>query len=93
MKNLTNKILIVNVILGLIIFLIAFFQTELGLTDHDYYYLALLLVIVFGMSIGGFFAGIIEHKYDVGKTTIGILGNIFLVVLFLSIFIIAIESN
>jgi len=65
-------------------YLAAYFWTQIGLTDNENIYLGLIGVIIFGLSVGGFFAGIAERK---GKITrIGIGGNLVLILLFLAAF-------
>ncbi|WP_121347143.1 hypothetical protein [Gillisia mitskevichiae] len=68
-------------------YLASYFWIELGLTDNDNIYLGLIGVMIFGLSIGGFFAGIVEKKWKGKITLIGIFGNLILTILLLTAFI------
>jgi phage-related holin len=59
------------------------FWTNLGLTDKQNVLLGFILVIVFGLSVGGLFAGIVERKYKTKNQFFGIIGNLILVILFI----------
>jgi len=82
----SNKILILNILLLLLTFLAANFWIQLGLTDNENIYLGFAGVIIFGMSVGGFFVGLIEKTSKGKKTLIGIFGNLILIILFLIVF-------
>ena len=62
------------------------FWTQLGLTDSENIYYALIGIIIFGISTGGIFAGIKELKSKGNKTLIGLIGNSILTLLFLIAF-------
>ncbi|MBZ0326174.1 MAG: hypothetical protein K8F54_01095 [Altibacter sp.] len=90
-QSLSTKILILNLILILLAFIVGFYWNELGFSNHDQNYLALAVIIIFGLSVGGLFAGIVEHNYDQMGAIIGIIGNALLIIISISIFILAIE--
>lgn len=85
-KGTTNKILLINVILIVLMFIANEFWTELGLTDSENIYYALIGIIIFGISTGGIFVGIKELKTKGNKTLIGLIGNSILTLLFLIAF-------
>ena len=62
------------------------FWTELGLTDSENIYYALIGIIIFGISTGGIFVGIKELKSKGNKILIGLIGNSILTLLFLIVF-------
>ena len=62
------------------------FWTELGLTDSENIYYALIGIIIFGISTGGIFVGSKELKSNGNKTLIGLIGNSILILLFLIVF-------
>lgn len=82
-KSTTNKLLLINVILIVLMFISNEFWTELGLTDSENIYYALIGIIIFGLSTGGIFVGIKELKSNGHKTLIGLIGNSILTLLFL----------
>ncbi len=86
MKSHSNKILILNISLIILTYLAAHFWIQLGLTDNENIYLGFIGVIIFGLSVGGFFVGITEKKRKGIITRIGIFGNLILTVLFLIFF-------
>ena len=86
MKSHSNKILVLNISLIIFTFLAAHFWIQLGLTDNENIYLGFIGVIIFGLSVGGFFVGISERKRKGIITRIGIVGNLTLTVLFLIFF-------
>ena len=85
-KPTTNKILITNVLIVILAFLADKFWTELGLTESDNIYFALVGIVIFGISIGGVLVGIKERKSKGNKTLIGLIGNSTLTLLFLIAF-------
>ena len=86
MKSISNKILILNIALMILTYLSAYFWTQIGLTDNENIYLGLIGIVIFGLSVGGFFAGIAEGKRKGKITRIGIGGNLILILLFLAAF-------
>jgi hypothetical protein len=62
------------------------FWTDLGLTNSENIYYALIGIIIFGISAGGVFVGIKELKSNGNITLIGIFGNSILTLLFLIAF-------
>jgi len=85
-KSTTNKLLLTNAILIVLMFIANEFWTELGLTDSENIYYALIGIIIFGISTGGIFVGIKELKSKGNKTLIGLIGNSILNLLFLIAF-------
>ena len=85
-KSTTNKLLITNLILFIIAFILDKFWTELGLTDSENIYYALIGIIIFGISVGGVFVGLKERKVKERKPLIGLIGNSILTLLFLIAF-------
>ncbi len=63
------------------------FWTELGLTNAENIYYALVGILIFGISIGGIFVGYKEFKEKKKLTLIGIIGNTILTILFLFAFL------
>jgi len=85
-KNTTNKLFLINVILIILAIIADKFWTELGLSESENIYYALIGIVVFGISVGGIFVGIKERKVKGNKTLIGIIGNSILTSLFLITF-------
>ncbi len=85
-KITTNKLLLTNLILIVLMFIANGFWTELGLSDSENIYYALIGIIIFGISTGGIFVGIKELKTKGIKTLIGIIGNSILTLFFLITF-------
>ena len=81
----TIRLLITSVIITALTFLLATFWLELGFNRADTIWLALSLMISFGINIAGLIFGAIERKYNKKKALIGIIGNALLIVLFLLI--------
>ncbi len=90
-KSLTNKLLVVNLILVLLGVIIYLLIVDVEYSD-DLLYFPVLLVLIFAVSSGGVFAGIVERKFNVAKTTIGIIGNSILLLILFTSFIMAIEN-
>jgi len=84
-KSTSNKFFLTNLILILLAIVADKFWSELGLDDSHNIYIALLGMIIFGISIGGFFIGIKERKIK-SKVLIGLIGNAILTLLFLIVF-------
>ncbi|GAA4291821.1 hypothetical protein [Aestuariibaculum suncheonense] len=85
-KSTTNKLLLTNIILVILALIANEFWTELGLTDSENIYFALVGFIVFGISAGGVFVGFKERKEKVNKPLIGLIGNSILTLFFLITF-------
>lgn len=85
-KPTTNKLLITNILIIILAFIADKYWTELGLTESDNIYFALVGIIIFGISVGGIFVGIKERKSKGNKTLIGLIGNSILTLLFLIAF-------
>ncbi len=85
-KSTTNKLLFTNMILFVLALIANEFWTELGLTDSDNIYFALIGFIIFGISVGGVFVGFKERKEKENKPLIGLIGNSILTLFFLITF-------
>lgn len=93
-KSTSNKFFITNLILIFLAIIADKFWSELGLDDSHNIYIALLSMIIFGISIGGFFIGMKERKTNKSKVLIGLIGNSLLTLLFLiAFFYIALTMN
>ena len=86
-KNTTNKLFLVNIILIILAIIADKFWSELGLSESENIYYALIGIIVFGISVGGIFVGFKERKEKGNKTLVGIIGNSILTSLFLITFL------
>lgn len=85
-KITTNRLLLINIILLILMFIANEFWIELELTDSDNIYYALIGIIIFRISSGGIFVGIKEIKSKGNITLIGLIGNSILTLLFLIAF-------
>jgi hypothetical protein len=86
MKSNSNKMLVLNLILILFTYLAGYFWIQLGLTDNENIYLGFIGVIIFGLSVSGFFVGMTERTQKGKITLIGIFGNLILTILFFMLF-------
>lgn len=88
MKSLTNKLLLINVLIFGLMLIMHFVWDDLDLKDSYY---AIPFVFIYGLSSIGIGAGYIERKNGVEKTIIGIIGNVFFtLIISLSIIYIAV---
>jgi glucose-6-phosphate-specific signal transduction histidine kinase len=85
-KSTSNKLLLTNIILFFLALIADKFWTELGLTDSENIYFALVGFIIFGISVGGAFVGFKERKEKENKPLIGLIGNLILTLFFLITF-------
>jgi hypothetical protein len=82
-KSTTNKLLLINIILFILALITDEFWTELGLTDSENIYFALIGFIIFGISVGGVIVGLKELKKKGKKPLTGLIGNSILALFFL----------
>jgi hypothetical protein len=82
-KSTTIKVLLINIVLFVLAFIANEFWTELGLTDSENIYFALIGIIIFGISVFGVFVGFKELNVKEHKPLIGLFGNLILIFLFL----------
>lgn len=85
-KNLwTIKLLIVGGAMIAITFLLATFWEDLGLTSNETVWLALSMMVAFGINLAGFIIGFFERNKNAKRALYGIIGNIILVLVFVLI--------
>ncbi|EDM44082.1 hypothetical protein SCB49_10842 [unidentified eubacterium SCB49] len=71
-------------------YIASFFWRDLG--NMDTIYLGLIAILLYGFSVGGFFAGMVEIKRKGKIVLVGILGNSLLIILFIIFFCIVISE-
>jgi len=81
-KITSNKILLINIVLFVLAFIAHKFWTELGLTNSENIYFALVGIVIFVISVGGDFVGFKELKKKENKPLIGLIGNSIVTLLF-----------
>jgi hypothetical protein len=92
MKLKTNKLLIISVILIVGTFILAMFTEDLGINKNVDPYLVFPYLIAFGLNITGLIFGLSEKKENGKKSIIGIIGNLILLIMFITLGIYAITK-
>lgn len=76
------RIFIISLIMNALAFAMMLSEEIIGITSTFFFALApLLFVISFALSIGGLSVGLAERKYTKNLVTVGIIGNILLILL------------
>ncbi len=75
MKSVSNKLLLINLIIFGLMLIMHLYWDDLGLKDSYY---ATVFVFIYGFSSIGLGAGYIERKNGNKKSIIGIIGNTIL---------------
>ena len=83
----TVKLLNISLILFLASMIAAFSWIALGFKNEDLPFIAVLLIICFGLNVAGVFVGFFEERKSQNKFLYGILGNLVFVVLYMTFFI------
>ena len=91
MKSISNKILSINIVLLILTITIYFIIKDLEITNDLLYYV-FLYILIFGLSIGGICAGIVERKYNLSNPKVGIIGNSIIIFIWVIVFILSIET-
>lgn len=73
------RLFLFSLSLVVLTFLLATFWIELGFTDDQTIWLALILTIAFGISIAGCVMGFFERTKNRIRSIIGIVGNVLLI--------------
>ena len=81
----TIRLLISGGILIGLTFLAATFWEAFGLTVNETIWLAISMMVSFGINLAGFIIGFVERKKNPKRALFGIIGNIILVLFFISI--------
>jgi hypothetical protein len=89
-KLTTNKLFAASVAIYIIGIASSFIFFSLGFKNEDTPFIALILMIAFGVNIAGLIFSFSERKIDKRKGAIGMIGNLFFVLLFLSLALYAI---
>ena len=85
------RLLIIGVVMIVSTFLIATFWEVIGLTRTETIWLAISLMVSFGINLAGFIIGFLERKKNPKKALIGIIGNGVFVLLLFSIVVFSIS--
>lgn len=86
-KLLTITFLVIGGLIIVFTHLFAAFWGAIGLSKNETIWLALSLIISFGINLSGFIVGFVERKKNPKRALFGIIGNGLLVLFF--IFIVA----
>lgn len=78
----TTKLLVISGSSILFILLLATFWNALGLHQKSTIWLAVGLMVAFGMNIAGFVLGLLERKKNFKKAWVGMIGHLVLILLF-----------
>lgn len=81
----TIRLFIAGGILIVLTFLFASFWEALGLSSSSLILLALCQILSFGINIAGLIFGFVEKKKNPKWAVIGIIGNLILILFFISI--------
>ena len=87
------RLFMVSILIFAITFIIAIFWQTFGLTDKQTPFLAILLVIIFGLNIAGVIIGFGEIKTGERKAKIGLIGNSVFIVFMIMLTIYAIVGD
>ena len=83
----TVKLLNVSLILLVVSLIAAFSLTALGFKNEEMPFIAVLLIICFGLNVAGAFVGFYEERKSRKKFLYGIIGNSVLVTFYVTFFI------
>lgn len=89
MKNTTNRLLVLSILLAGITLLVTYFWTELGLDNINDVFIGFAFVLIYSINVAGFVYGIFEKKLTDKKAIIGFYGNLFFVGFYILIFAIS----
>ncbi|MBX2842759.1 MAG: hypothetical protein KTR26_13390 [Flammeovirgaceae bacterium] len=82
MKLMSIRLFIASLVIMVATIVLALFWDTLQLSKKQTIFLALTFILAFGLNIAGLVFGIYSLKIDQKKSWIGILGNSFLILLF-----------
>ena len=85
----TIKLFLTGGAIILLVFIMALLWGPFGLNPNNMIFLALALMIAFGINIAGTIFGFAELKKNKNRSLIGIMGNIILMIFFLMIVLLA----
>ena len=83
----TIRLLLIGGGLIALTFLIATFWETLGFSNNETVWLALSMMISFGINLAGFILGFVERKRNPKRALFGVFGNLIFILLF--IFVVA----
>ena len=83
----TVRLLNISLILVVVSLIAAFSWTALGFKNEETPFIALLLIICFGMNVAGVFVGFYEKRKSRKGFLYGVIGNLILVGLYMIFFV------
>ncbi|MES2678267.1 MAG: hypothetical protein V4635_00215 [Bacteroidota bacterium] len=85
MKPITNKLLLITVIVTAVLFLTAAFHENLGMKPQHASILIFVMLLNFGANVAGLIVGISEKRKGKKNAVVGIIGNSLLILFFLGL--------